>query len=62
MLVKNVLFERRKQFMIDSFKNINLAWIKKIGVTGYTWLLVYRRAFGYEEGMHVGPGWQIIGF
>ena len=38
--------------MFGVLKTVNLAWVKKIAVIGYTWLFVNQRAFSYEEGMH----------
>ena len=41
--------------MIGDFKTGNQAWMKKTTMNGYTWLSVYRRAYSYEEGLHVAP-------
>ena len=42
--------------MIGGFKNVNLAWIMRMDVICYTWLFIYQRAYRYEGGMHVPPG------
>ena len=54
-LVENVPLERWIQLMIGVFKIVNLAWVYKFAVIGYTWLFVYESVHSYEEGMHVTP-------
>jgi len=58
VLVKNIPLERWIQLMFGGFKNVNLAWVNKIAVIGYTWLFVYQNAHSYEERMHVSTGRQ----
>ena len=45
--------------MIGGFKNVHLAWTKKIVVFGFTWLFVYVEAFSYGEGVHIGPDYYM---
>ena len=42
--------------MSGGFKTVSLAWINKIVVIGYTWIIVYEIAHSYEKGMHVPLG------
>ena len=39
--------------MIGGVRTINLTWVNKITVIGYTWLFVYESAHSYEEKIHV---------
>ena len=55
MLVKNVPLEHWIQLMIGGFKTLNLAWVNKIAVNGYTWLFVYKSAGRYEGRMNAAP-------
>ena len=41
--------------MIGSFKTVNMAWINKIAMSGYTWLFVYESARRYEGRMNAAP-------
>ena len=59
MLLKLFLLERWFQLMFGGFKTVNLTWVKKFAVVGYTWLFFNQRAFSYEERMHVLPGVDI---
>ena len=49
MLVKNVPLERWIQLMTGGFTTVNLSWVNKIAVIGYTRLYVYQIAHSYEE-------------
>ena len=40
-VLKRVPLERWIQFMIGGFKTVNLAFVNKVAVFGYTWLFVY---------------------
>ena len=41
--------------MVGSFKTVNLAWVNKIAMTGYAWLLVHESIRMYEERMNATP-------
>ena len=41
--------------MIGGFKTVNLAWINKVAMNGYTWLFVYENACRYEERVNAAP-------
>ena len=41
--------------MIDGFKTVNLAWVNKIGMIGYTILFVYESTRWYEGQMNAAP-------
>ena len=40
-VVTNVSLERWIQHISGGFKTVNLSWVNKIAVIGYTWLFVY---------------------
>ena len=42
--------------MIGGLKNVNLAWVDKIVMIGYTWLFVYESARRYEGRMSAAQG------
>ena len=50
-ILKYVPLER----WIGGFETVNLAWVNKIALIGYTWLFVYQIARSYEGRMNAGP-------
>ena len=56
VVLKYVPLERWIQLMIGGFKTVNLAWVNKIAVIGYTWLFVYESAGRYERRMNAALG------
>ena len=55
-VLKHVPLERWIQLMIGGFKTVNLAYVNKISMTGYTWLFVYESARRYEARMIAAHG------
>ena len=41
--------------MIGGFKTVNLSWVNKIAMIGYTWVFVYESARSYEGRMDAAP-------
>ena len=48
VVLKHVPFERWIQLMIGGFRTVNLAWVNKVALNGYTWLFVYASLRRYE--------------
>ena len=55
VVLKHVPLERWIQLMIGGFKTVNLAWVNKIAMIGYTWLFVYESLRRYEGRMNAAP-------
>ena len=58
-VLKHVPSERYIQLMIGGFKTVNLAWINKFAMIGYTWLFVYESAHRYQGRTNAAPGPQL---
>ena len=41
-VLKHIPFERWIQRMIGSFKPVNLKWVNKVAMIGYSWLLIMK--------------------
>ena len=48
VVLKHVPLERWIQLMICGFKTVNLAWVNKAAMIGYTWHFVYESLRRYE--------------
>ena len=60
LVLKHVPLERWIQLMIAGFKTVNLVWVNKVTMIGYTWLFVYESARRYEGRTNVAPVPYII--
>ena len=61
-VLKYVPLERGIQLMIGPFKTVNLTWVNKNALIGYTWLFVYESARRYKERMNAAPAVHILRF
>ena len=55
VVLKHVPLERWIQPMTGGFKTVNLAWVNKAPMIGYTWLFVYENIRKYEGRMNAAP-------
>ena len=54
-VLKHVPLERWIQLLLGGLKTVNLAWVNKFAMIGYTWLFVYERPRRYKGRMNTGP-------
>ena len=54
-VLKHVPFECCIQLMIGGLKTVNLAWVNKNAMIGYTWLFAYDSARRYRGWMNAAP-------
>ena len=60
VVLKHVPLERWIQLISGRFKTVNLAWVNKIALIGYTWLFVYESPRRYEGRMNTAQCFQTI--
>ena len=56
VVLKHVPLERWSQLMIGGFKTVYWAWVHKVAVIGYTWLIVHESVCRYKGRMNAAPG------
>ena len=54
-VLKHVPLDRRIQLMIGGIKTVNLEWVNKVAIIGYTWIFVYESLRRYEGRMNAAP-------